>query len=148
MTENFNLPLSPQALQQFTELSHLLENINLTDHPDIWTYSWGTILKSKKVYDLFFAHLSPHPAITCIWKSKCTMKVKAFLWLLFMDRLNTRDMLQRRQLHVQDGPSCKMCTSGVLEDMVHMFFSCPFAKSCWNLLGVSWDEDLEFLQMI
>lgn len=65
-----------------------------------------------------------------------------------MDRLNTRDMLQRRQLHVQDGPSCKMCTSGVLEDMVHMFFSCPFAKSCRNLLGVSWDEDLEFLQMI
>jgi hypothetical protein len=41
-----------------------------------------------------------------------------------------------------------MCTSGVVEDMVHLFFSCPFAKSCWNLLGINWDEDLEFLQMI
>ncbi len=148
LSDNFFLPLSPQALHQLNELSNILESIVFSSQSDSWKYSWEATFKSKKVYDMFFAHLSPHPTITTIWKSKCTMKVKAFLWLLFMDRLNTRDMLQRRQINVQDGQSCRMCNAGVLEDMVHLFFSCSFAQSCWNFLGIFWDEDQDFLDMI
>lgn len=148
LDQNFFLPLSAQALQQLSELSNLLNNIHLSNQSDSWTYIWGPSFKPKKVYDMFFAHLSPYPAITSIWKSKCTMKVKAFLWLLFMDRLNTRDMLQRRQFHIQNGPSCRMCNSRVLEDMPHLFFFYSFVQSCWNLLGINWDENLEFCDMI
>ncbi|XP_073353741.1 uncharacterized protein [Aegilops tauschii subsp. strangulata] len=37
--------------------------------------------------------LKLHEAYTAIASSKCTMKIKVFGWLLFFDRLNTKDML-------------------------------------------------------
>jgi hypothetical protein len=148
MAQNFLLPLSPQAILQFNELSELLENILLTDQNDIWTYSWGPIYKTRKMYDLFFAHITPHPVLTSIWKSKCSMKGKAFFWLLLMDRLNTRDMLQRRHLSIQDGPSCRICNLDILEDMSHLFFTCPFAQNCWNSLAIYWDVNLDLFDMI
>lgn len=29
-----------------------------------------------------------------------------------------------------------------------MFFECPFAAACWNMIGFSWDTSLDFHQMI
>lgn len=76
------------------------------------------------------------------------MKLKMFMWLLMMDRLNTREMLQRSHFTVHGEPECVMCSDAALEDTTHLFFSCSFAKSCWIYLGIHWRMDLSFMNMI
>ena len=80
-------------------------------------------------------------SFTWLWKLKCTPRIKFFGWLLFVDRLNSRNMLRRRNLHIDSGYSCVMCNSGSEEDILHLFFDCPFAASCWQSLHIHWPDD-------
>ena len=66
-------------------------------------------------------------------------KFKVFCWLLINDRLNTKEMMLRKHWHIEDGPNCVLCQQSVIEDVDHLFFSCEFAKNCWDTIGVSWD---------
>ena len=84
-----------------------------------------------------FSHLGFDPIFKYIWKCSCTLKIKVFGWLLLMDRLNTRDMMQRRHWNIQDD-TCVLCQSSFHEDRVHLFFSCNFSQRVWNYLGISW----------
>jgi len=73
-----------------------------------------------------------------MWKSKCIPRVKFFTWLLLVDRLNTTSMLVRRNFHVQPNVFCVMCNFATQEDFDQLFFTCPFASTCWNKLGIQW----------
>lgn len=75
---------------------------------------------------------------TWLWKSKCTMKIKVFGWLLMHDRLNTRNMLKRRHFNIGDDLDCLLCGCHVEETISHMIFSCPFSTACWDYLGITW----------
>ena len=44
-----------------------------------------------------------------------------------MDRLNTKDMVERRHWHIEDGISCVLCHLQVREDRDHLFFNYPFS---------------------
>ena len=57
-------------------------------------------------------------------------------------------MLQRRHFNVQGGQTCIMCNSSELETIDHLFFSCPFAKECWQKIGVIWNDSTELLDRI
>jgi hypothetical protein len=74
------------------------------------------------------------------------MKTKTFAWLILSDRLNTRDLLQRRHWHVSDDTHCVLCPLKCYEDMIHMFFNAISAVSIWNYLQINWngngDSDL------
>mgnify|MGYP003702955895 CR=1 FL=1 len=84
-----------------------------------------------------------------IWKSKCTMKVKVFRWLLLIDRLNTRDMLDRKHCApVNSDLTCVLCSYGIRETFMHRFFQCPFSSQCWAQFGIVWDVSLAFEQML
>ena len=48
--------------------------------------------------------------------------MKFFAWLILVDRLNTKSMLSRRYLDVQDDAICVMCDSGEEETINHLFF--------------------------
>lgn len=41
-----------------------------------------------------------------------------------------------------------MCSDTTLEDMVHLFFSFSFARSCWTYMKIQWRMDLNFMNMI
>ena len=77
------------------------------------------------------------PIFKWIWKCSCTLKIRVFGWLLLMDRLNTRDMMQRRHWIIQDD-SCVLCLTQTHEDRIHLFFTCNFSQRVWNYLGISW----------
>ena len=77
------------------------------------------------------------PILKWIRQCTCTLKLKVFGWLLLMDRLNTRDMMQRRHWNVQDD-TCVLCHLASHEDRVHLFFTCNFSQCVWNYLGISW----------
>ncbi len=77
------------------------------------------------------------------------MKIEVFAWLLFLDRLNTRDLLERKHSKAPNVPlSCDLCSLGTHKTREHLFFQCPFATACWNSIELFWDTSLEFHQMI
>lgn len=49
--ELFYLPLSEEAFQQFQEYNDLIDGLQLSEEPDIWTYIWGsTIFTPSRAY--------------------------------------------------------------------------------------------------
>lgn len=79
------------------------------DGKDIWSPFWGNNYSSKRFYNLAFNSLEVHPIFTWLWQSKCTPKIKLFAWLVTVDRLNTKSMLQRRNLNIQGTANCVTC---------------------------------------
>ena len=58
------------------------------------------------------SHLPTIEPCKWLWSSRCTLKIKVFAWLLFFDRLNTKDMLVRRHWRaVEDDNLCVYATS-------------------------------------
>jgi hypothetical protein len=68
------------------------------------------------------------------------------MWLLMLDRLNTRDIMLRKNWHVDSGPDCLLCTDAPLEFRDHLFFSCEFATLCWDFIHIHWDVTLPLSQ--
>jgi hypothetical protein len=57
-----------------------------------------------------------------------------FAWLLLRDRLNTRDLLQRRHWKVTDDTHCELCPARIYEDRVNLSFDCNFSRRVWTYL--------------
>jgi hypothetical protein len=83
-----------------------------------------------------------------LWKSKCTPKMKFFGWLLLSDRINTRNMLRRRNFILNSGYNCLLCDTPPEETIEHIFFHCPFSQECWSALNIIWPFGGTRLQII
>ena len=139
----FLLPLSQQALE---ELQNQLQDIPYDDDAiDKWVPILGNTYTSRRFYFEVFKYIDAHPVFKVIYKSRCTPRVKFFAWLILVDRLNTKSMLRRRYLDVQDDAICVMCDSGEEETSDHLFFGCEFAKECWATIHIDWDVSLPLL---
>lgn len=149
LEELFHTSLPEQGIDQWQILSNHIQSTFPNGNPDQWNYVWNpNVYKSRKMYHLFFSHIHPDIPLTLIWKSKGTMKIKVFLCLLLMDRLNTKDLLQRMHFNTQVGTTCNICNLTITKDYIHLFFSCSFAQQCWNYIGINWDLLLDFMNMI
>jgi len=136
----FNLPLSQVAHDQLLDLHPFIQYVSYDpERKDVWTFIWGNATySSRKYYKMVFQNYHPSPIFKKIWKLKCTPRLKFFAWLLFVDRLNTRNMLVRGHFHVQPNSFCVLCTTNTHEDLDHLFFNCPFADACWQRLDFQW----------
>ena len=95
LQEAFHLPLSPQAHAEMRQLQFQVSEVQLSNEIDKWTYVWDTnLFSAKQYYTFYFREIQAHESFGWIWKSKSTMKIKVFGWLLLSDRLNTRNMLK------------------------------------------------------
>jgi hypothetical protein len=143
LTTLFTLPFSMEAHAEYEQVQHLIADTNITGDLDTRRFIWGsTSYTSSRFYQYIFSAVPCDRALRAIWKSRCLPKLKVFVWLLFKDRLNTRDMMLRRQWHFISGPTCVLCQDQVLETRDHLFFECTFAKNCWNTCHIIWDMDL------
>jgi hypothetical protein len=139
----FMLPFSNEAYAEFVSLQEELQIMEYDEEGvDNWSPIWGDRYSSKRFYSYAFKELDAHPIFKIIWKCKCSPRVKFFAWLILVDRLNTKDMLQRRHLNIQGTPTCVMCAAGSLETIEHLFFECCFAQDCWSKLEINWDISL------
>ena len=148
--DDMALPLSVQAFQEFERLQNMVvaPNTPVLNH-DIKQFVWGgTDYTAAKYYQFMFSRVSCEKGITMIWKTKCLPKLKVFLWLMFNDRLNTKDLMMRKHWQVPDGTNHVLCSHSRLEDREHLFFSCPFAVSCWAFIGVFWDTTRPMLDRV
>lgn len=65
-----------------------------------------------------------------IWKGSFSPKIKFFIWLVWLDRLPTSNMLHIRK--IIPSPICPLCNLQV-EDALHALRDCPYAQSIWVL---------------
>lgn len=92
--------------------------------------------------------MSSSATFRLVWKSKVTLRIKFFAWLVCLDRLNTKSMLVRRHLNVQPNCLCVLCFDGEEETIEHLFFGCVFAARCWAKLGIVWTHEADIHERI
>jgi hypothetical protein len=117
------------SVQQLTNL------VELNNERDTWHYSWGSSSSSRNVYKSLVGQSNAHEAFKWLWKSKCQPKHKVFFWLLLKDRLNTRNILKRKNMQL-DSFDCVICNSLLEETARHLFLDCSFALACWDKIGI------------
>lgn len=145
----FFLPLSTQAFEELLILHNLLDSTEYDDGiSDLWTPVWGNKYTSRCFYSHAFSNVEAHPIFKAMWKCSCIPRIKFFAWLVLVDRLNTKTMLRRRHINIQDDPLCVLCNTGAEEDIDHLFFDGPFATQCWNQINVNWDTSLPMLECV
>ena len=81
--------------------------------------------------------ITPPVPFHWIWKAKLITRIKFNTWLLFVDRLNMRNVLHRKK-HLEEGYNYVMCQEGVEEMTMHLFFECTSSVTRWFMLGVQW----------
>lgn len=121
----------------------------MISNSDVWSYVWGkSIYRSTDYYRFYFREVHAHKVFHWLWRSKCTMKLKVFAWLLLHDRLNTRNMLKRRHYNIGDDHNCLLCGRNIEETVEHMIFTCSFSKQCWQALDINWEPFGDRVQAI
>lgn len=134
LTGLFHLPLSQEAHEQLNLMQELVTNPTPALVKDVWSYIWKKEeFIPTRSYQAQINHLDIPNSIKWLWESCCQLKHKFFFWLLLIDRVNTRAMLQKRQFHVPSY-NCIMCEDNVLETRDHLIFHCKFAKTCWKYI--------------
>ncbi len=79
--------------------------------------------------------------------TKCVMKIKVFIWLLFYDRLNTKDMLDKKNCASKDANiSYVLRSTSIREILIHLF-SCALLVE-GTRTGFRWNINLNLFQMI
>ena len=71
-----------------------------------------------------------------LWRLTVPHKLKVFLWRFCRNNIPVRHRLRSKGVLVTI--QCPMCSIDV-EHLLHVFFDCPFAKSCWQAVGFSLD---------
>lgn len=107
-----------------------LNNRGFTRRHDQWKFIWNNTKYSTKKTYIELMGKPPHASapFTWIWKSACLSKQKFFFWLLIQDRLNTRELLIRKNFYGED-ETCVPCSENDTKDIMHLFFSCDFSQS-------------------
>lgn len=139
----FHLPLTQEAYHELQDMNTYLQDTLYDENSrDRWILAWGNDRNtSKQFYTLVFKGLDAPPTFSSLWKANCIPRIKFFGWLLLMDRLNTRDMLQQRNFNVQPGVTCVLCDHDLRETRDHLSFECEFARQCWSLLYIVWSTN-------
>lgn len=70
-----------------------------------------------------------------------------FSFGFFSERLNTRNLLRRKNM-VLDDYNCVLCNLACEETSFHLFFECPFSQACWPSIPIIWNTNLSALDMI
>lgn len=136
---NFALPLSLVASGQWNQLDNMLDSILLSElTPDQWTYVWGNnTFSSKQAYKTIAGIREAPWPFTWLWKASCREHHKFFFWLLLLDRLNTRNIMRRKNQHL-DSYDCVLSNTSTEETLEHLFFSCHFSQWCWRFVNLQW----------
>lgn len=148
-TQLFFLPLSHQAFSEFQAMELVLSQVQLNDTGrDCWTTVWkdGTY-SSSLYYKHCFREVVASPIYAWIWKSKVLLRIKVFAWLMVSDRLNTREMIKRRNWKLEGTDHCVLCPTQTTETWMHLFFHCNFSVRVWTYLQIEWEPGDSFHQV-
>ena len=129
--------LSYQRAADLIRLQELLGDCQPSEGPNAWVWQEPRF-SARAVYQrLREQAVTEDPTFLqlwcAVWKSRLLLKIRIFSWLLLRRRLRTRAFLHRVVLDVPAG--CALC-AGAEENCEHLFITCPFALSVWQLANV------------
>lgn len=134
----FFLPLSTQTHDELMLLQNYLEDIEYDDSTvHSWTPVWGTKYTSQRFYAHIFSNIDAH-------LHDYMSRIKFFVWLIFVDRLNTKSMLTRH-INIQDDALVCYVTHvwKMILTVYFLIFDCSFAVQCWNSINFIWDTSCQ-----
>lgn len=122
-------------------LSNLKEVYISTSFPDIriWNLESSENLSSKSFFMAMLSVQNSPISFPCkkIWRSPAPQRVKEFLWIVPLNRINTLDMLQwRRPSMALSSHWCVLCKKDSASAN-HISIHCNFSKNIWNHLFAS-----------
>jgi hypothetical protein len=135
--QHFHTPISSQAAQELITLHQIVSQAQVNNQGrDKWTYIWGSKRYTpSKFYNLNFTSIQAPQPFKWIWRTKVSKKIKIFIWLLFRDRINSRNLLKRKHFKIEgDDYNCVLCNLNIEELSYHLIFQCPFSSECWDYL--------------
>lgn len=65
------------------------------------------------------------------WNLHLPLKIKVFMWMVFKQRITTRDQMIKRGW--PGNPQCSFCS--LPESVEHIFLHCQFVKFLWFWMG-------------
>ncbi|KAK8659534.1 hypothetical protein V6N13_029734 [Hibiscus sabdariffa] len=99
----------------------------------IWIHDRVGVFSLKKVSSLLLHLIGDFIDIVAdkLWKVKVPPKIQSFIWLVYLDRVPTKEFLLNRGLQILETlKGCPLCGSGV-ESSHHLLFACGFANCFW-----------------
>ena len=118
-------------------LLQTIHNVSLNSYPDcrIWVRDpLGFSCKSFLLSLTNDRELPSFEPFKFIWKSSIPYKIKVFAWLVVHGKLNTCDLIQRRNPHMALSPSwCVLCRKDG-ESVDHLLMHCEVSSKLWNQL--------------
>lgn len=137
------------ASEQLVTLSCLVLQLQAnSDEVDSWSYPWpGSNFMVTKAYIFSKGIILISLVFKWMWHSQVAGEIKFFFWLLLKDRLNTRGLLRRKNMYL-DEYTCVLCQLSAEETLEHLFFECPFSYQCWQQIGIQWITSVNIVERI
>jgi hypothetical protein len=134
---------SHRAERELDELFNLIGGITLNEGPDIRSMRFGPH-KNFSVKAWYFAMNYGGVAVlgnTKIRNSLAQKKCKIFAWLALYNRVNTREILNRKGIIFES-----KCPFGCQtdENLTHLLFGCPHSSMIWQQILIPVQEGQGF----
>lgn len=130
---SFRRVFDDQMMLKWFELEEIARSIVLTENCDslVWQYEASGQYSSSSLYTVInFRGVTP-VFLPAVWKITVPPRVHVFLWLLFYNKLMTRDNLLKRNLKKPE--DCVFCSCK--ESICHLFFECVVAQEIWTMVS-------------
>ena len=144
---HFRRPVSERELEEVSNLLSSLGRVRVCGALEdkwVWVEEGSGLFTCKSLFKTLIDKptFTPFNFYHFIWKISIPSKLRVFGWLLILKKLNTQDLLQKRQPLLYVSPSwCVMCKKGS-ETVNHLFLHCSVAQKVWtNILQkftISW----------
>jgi len=127
LPEPFFLPLSSQAFHHLQTVQSFKDHFPLTVLEDKWTIQLG-VSSVSRTYNFLIGHRQTPQIYKGIWDCFSQPRHKVFFWLPLKDRLSTRNILRRKNMHL-DSYNCVLCPRLTEETVQHLFLGCLRART-------------------
>ena len=130
----FHTPLSTEAYQQLQLMNSFMNEDIIHNTNDRWSMQTDKMeFSARKTYRAMFPQGTSHPIFRYIWDNCCILRYKIFIWLVIHDRINTRNLLDRKPFYVPS-IACSLCNEISEETCLHLLWDCSFAMECWDTI--------------
>jgi hypothetical protein len=119
-----------KMMEQWYQIEQIIRSIHFSEVDDalVWELHSSGLYTSQSLYAIInFRGVTP-VYIPAVWNLNVPPRVHVFLWLMYHNKLLTRDNLCKRQ-EIND-KTCLLCSED--ESVHHLFFSCDIVKLLWR----------------
>ena len=95
----------------------------------MWLWDPKGIFTVKSCYNFLSFGGVRIQARDTVWHLKVPLKIRLFLWLIFQNKILTKDNLCKKGW--QGCTLCPFCSHN--ESIHHLFFECAFADNFWQI---------------